>query len=82
MNDDDIKLAFIEKRKKLFQNILRQLEYALTRNATTEEFVNEFKSCYKKFVYDEAKKEYTDYRLRTIKKKEKAYEDDLFSSKI
>ena len=82
MTEDDVKRSFIERQKRLFHNILRQLENGLAKGVTDEWLVNDFKRRYREIVYDDAKKAYTDYKLKTIKKKERDYEQDLFSSKI
>lgn len=76
--EEDVKRRFIERQKRLFYNILRRLE-----NGTAEEWLIEnFKSRYKEIVYDDARKAYTEYRLKAIKKKERAYDDELFSDKV
>ena len=80
--DRDLKLMFINRQKRLFANILRQLEAGEKKGVTPEDLVEQFKGAYNSIVYDDAKKAYLEHKLRVLKRKEKYYVDDLFSAKI
>jgi len=78
--DRDLKIAFIERQKRLFNNILNQLQESNKKGITTDEQLHQFKNAYNEIVYEDAKNAYTRYKLRHIKKKE--YHDDLFSAEV
>lgn len=78
--DRELKLVFINRQRRLFTNILSQLEAANAKGIQNEEIINDFKSRQNEIVYDYAKKAYTEYKLKHIKKK--SYNDDLFSAEV
>jgi len=76
--DEEIKRRFIERQKRLFFNILRQLEKGLSKGVTDEALVNQFKLRYNEIVYEDAKKAYLEHKMRQAKRVN--YFDELFTS--
>ena len=88
MNEDDVKRKFIEVEKKLFCNIIRQLENGLEKGCTRiadQETINKLKDQYKEIVYTEAREAYTRYKFKQAEMKVRSIiytddtDDDLFS---
>lgn len=78
--DRDLKLVFINRQKRLFDNIYNQLKIANEKGIVSKDQLEEYKSHYNEIVYDDAKKAYTAYKIKYIKKRD--YIEDLFSAEI
>lgn len=78
-SDDDLKRYFINRQKRLFNNIYNQLKIANEKNIVSNDQLEEYKAHYNEIVYDDAKKAYTAYKLKNSRIN---YKDDLFSAEI
>lgn len=77
-NDDiELKKVFVNRQKRLFNNILGHLEEAKVKGIMSEESIQQFRNHYNEIVYEDAKKAYFEYKLK--QKHIYNYADDLFS---
>jgi hypothetical protein len=68
--DRELKLVFINRQKRLFENIYNQLKIANSKGIVSTEQLEEYKSHYNEIVYDDAKKAYLEYKLKYKRKKD------------
>lgn len=80
MGDDELKRTFVNRQKRLFNNIFNQLKIANEKGIVSKEQLEEYKSHYNEIVYDDAKKAYLQHKKKYSRKK--GYFEDLFSADI
>jgi len=73
--DQELKKIFVNRQKRLYTNLLRQLKVANEKGILSNEELEQFKSSQNEIVFDDAKKFYVEYKLHHRRK----YVDDLFS---
>lgn len=78
--DRELKLIFINRQKRLYENILRQLEEGQKKGITSEETLQQYKNSYNSIVFEDAKKAYLQHKLKHSRKRD--YIEDLFSTDI
>lgn len=65
-NDLELKKMLVNRRKRLYCNLVAHLKRANARGAVSNEMLNAFRSCYNDFVFEEAKKEYLSLKMKSI----------------
>lgn len=78
--DRDLQLRFVNRQERLFNNIYNQLKIANEKGILSSENLEEYRSHYNDIVCYEAKKAYTAYKLKYMKKRD--HIEDLFSAEI
>jgi hypothetical protein len=78
-SDDDLKRSFINRQKRLFNNIYNQLKIANEKGILSNEQLEAYKNSYNEIVYDDAKKAYIAYKLKYSRI---SHKDDLFSAEV
>lgn len=67
VNDDlELKRILVNRRKRMFCNILRHFEERNRKGIVSNEMLAEFKSAYNAFVFEDAKEEYLKIKAEVL----------------
>lgn len=65
-DDLDLKRLLVNRRKKMFYNILKRFKERNIIGVVPDEMLNAFKNSYNEFVFEDAKEEYLKIKMEGI----------------